>query len=324
MVVNTPTWHRLEKAVLPEHITDWDTGCKEAGIDWDVYADQAFTWDGGYAAPVEIPGWQAIRRDDTNAVLSIQQSSYALVPIGAFGEVIDTIAGGDLKYEAIFSLYEGRMIIALLYFDTPLDIPSDNGVTKTLQYLCMQNRFDGNGGIRGLPTSIRTICANTVNLGEALDGKTYGFSIAHTSNWNERVEQAAALIRGARRDGQAWAAIANRLALAPIGPQDRERFLGHFLPTATDMTDRQVHTVTESRDAVRMLFGSTTNVHNAGNAYGLVTTATEWVDHIRAFRTEDSLVARQLVRKEPLKARAVRIACDVAGVNRRDLVAAVH
>jgi len=317
VVVNTPTWHRLEKAVLPEHITDWETGRKEAGIDWEVYPDHVFTHEPD--GHLRVADWQAIRRDDTHAVLSIQPTSYAIVNIAQFGEVIEAVAGKGLKYEAIFSLYEGRKIVALLYFDDPLDIRADNGVTRTVQYLAMTTNFDGNGGIRGIPTSVRVICANTLNMAEASDGKAVGFSIRHTSNWTERVAQAGEVIQGARRDAAAWSAIANALADKPVNATGRETYLKRFLPSSSDMTERQERTVEAGRDAIRGLLTSATNAHIAENYYGLVMASTEWADHVRDFRTEDSYVARQL-RKEPMKARAVRVACRSAGVDRKSIL----
>lgn len=321
VVVNTPTWHKLERAVLPEHITDWTTGLKEAGIDWEVYSDDVFVApsDRNAVRLEQVPGWRAVRRDDSHAVLAMQPASYALVPIAKFGEVVETIAGKGLAYEAIFSLYNGKMIVALLYFDDPLEIHADAGVTRTVSYVCMQQRFDGQGGIRGIPTNVRTICANTVNAAEALDGKELGFSIAHTSNWEERVEQAASVIQTARRDAAAWTVLANRLSLKSVGRTARDGYLKRFLPISSDMTDRQVRSLESARDSVRGLLTSETNAHIATNAYGLVSASVEWADHIRTAKTTDSEVARQF-RKEPHKARAIRVACQMAGIKRSEIL----
>lgn len=339
VVVNTPTWHRLERAVLPEHITDWNTGLKEAGIDWEVYqlpvGIPALTEHRkpgaelpGVFEAYQADGFQAILRDDDtggvdgNGLLAIQPNSYAVVDIAQFGEVIETVAGKGLKYEAIFSLYGGRQIVALLYFDTPLDIRADSGVSRTVQYICFITRFDGQGGLRGIPTSIRTICANTVNAAEALDGKAVGFTIRHTANWQEKVDEAARVIQVARKDAEVWTALANRLSVVSINPVTRDRYLARFLPTSSDMTDAQVKGAYAARDAVKALLTSGTNEHIADNAYGLLMASTEYADHVRAYRSDDSLVARQF-RKEPLKARAVRVACDIAGIKRHELLASL-
>jgi len=330
VVVRKPTWHRLERAVLPDYITDWATGLKEAGIDWEVYKTPAFDkvfYDigGGEKAHSyeEIPGWYQVKRDDSHETLAIQPSTYALIPIKEFGDVVETVAGDGLKYEAIFSLYEGKMIVALLYFDEPLNIDADDGITRTLQYLCMQQRFDGQGGLRGLPTSVRTICANTVNNAEALDGKALGFNIKHTANWEERVEAAAMMIQTARRDAKIWTLLANKLSTHRVGKTARESYLRKLLPISEDMTERQIATVEKGRDAIRELLTSRTNEHIADNAYGLLCASIEWADHGRRANTDSSMVARQF-RKEPIKARAARLTAGMAGVLRKELLAEVE
>lgn len=325
--VREPSWHRLENAVLPEHLTSWEDARKHARLDWEVFSEPVFvreidsvTETGEEVARFpEVSGFQAVRRDDTRAVLAVQPSSYALIGMERFGDVIESVAGAGLRYEAAFSLYDGKMIVALLYFEEPLTIPGDN--SQNFTYLAMINRFDGQGGLRGIPTNIRVQCANTLNAAEATDGKNVGFSIRHTTNWAERISEAAEIVQGARRDAQAWQVLANRLGAFRVSPNQTQTFLSRFLPTATDMTERQVRNVEVARDQVREVLASETCEHINRSGYGLVMAATEWADHVRANRSDDTLAARQLLRKELPKARAVRIACQMGHVDRRALLA---
>lgn len=316
-----PSWHRLEHAVLPDHVTDWETALKEAHIDWEVFSEPVYDVADD-TTPREIPGWRKIVRDDKKKIderiLAIQQESYALINIGQFGEVIETCLGMDdagrepVKFEALMSLYGGRKIVALVYFDEPLALSWDPSQTYTYVAFCCN--FDGQGGLTGIPTEVRVQCANTWRAAEERDGKRVGFTLRHTKNWGERVEEVARVLGGARKDTAAWVALSEKLALYKAGARQREVFLKRFMPTAEDMGDRQVQNVHIARDHIRQILASDTCQGIAGTGYGLVMAATEWADHKRTFQSDDSYISRQLLRKEVPKARAFRIARQMAGI----------
>ena len=317
-MVRTPSWHRLERVVLPEHVTDWDEATKAAGIDWEVESEPVYNVDDAGASEV-IPGWRQIVRDDKDVlkdrVLAVQQESYALIKIAEFGEVINTCLGAQkepVKFEALMSLYGGRKIVALTYFEAPLQLSWDPSETYTYVAFCCN--FDGNGGLTGIPTEVRVQCANTWRAAEERDGKRVGFTIRHTRNWEDRVAEVSHVLGGARRDAKAWVALGEKLSLYKVGPRQRETFLKRFMPTAEDMGDRQVQNVHVARDHIRQILAGPTCDGIAGTGYGLVMAATEWADHRRTFVSDDSYVARQLLRKEAPKTRAFRVARQMAGV----------
>ena len=56
------------------------------------------------------------------------------------------------------------------------------------------------------------------------------------------------------------------------------------MPPQGLVTDRVARNVEEARNALRLLFQSTTNEQIAGTAYGLVQAAGEYLDHVRTAR----------------------------------------
>jgi phage/plasmid-like protein (TIGR03299 family) len=323
MFVRKPSWHGLEKAVLPEYVHTWEEARVAAGMEWEVETGPvALPRKGGshLLPPVydDAEDYRAIYRTDKSGIkglLAIQPITYKVIDMASTGEVIQALLGDEeISYEALFSLYGGRQIWSVLYFEEPLVIPADP--SQTFSYLGIGNRFDGQGGLRALPTNVRIQCANTVNHAEAIDGRRVGMTLRHTKNWENRVSEVAAVLADARKTATEWAEISNTLAAVHVTPRQTDRFVEAFLPKRDDMTDRQDNNTEDRRVELRSILASPTCDHIRTTAYGLAQAGIEYVDHGRRIVTESGYVNRQLGGKENLKARAIRTAKIVAGVHR--------
>lgn len=335
-MVRKPSWHKLEHAVLAESPKSWEEARELAGLTWDVSTEPVYKKVITYAhhthtlecnieecevvddfdvAYERIDGYQELSRDDNGFTLSVQPTSYEVIRNERFGNVIDALLGIEdderVEFEAIFSLYGGRQVIALCYFPTPLHMPWDN--SPNFSYLGFFGRHDGNGGLRGLPTNVRIQCANTQNLAEAVDGK-WGFTIRHTSNWKERVAEIRADLILARGESKKWLDFSEKLALYKAGGRQRETFLKKMFPVADDMGEKKAENQLLNREKVRTILKSETCADIADNGYGLLMATTEWSDHIRTSQTTDSYVSRQLLRVEEPKTRASRILRSMASI----------
>lgn len=340
-MVNKPSWHRLERAVLKDSPRSWEEARQQAELMWDVDTEPVFTALGEpmideceHFLPSDqceecetrfvdekgfgvVRGWQTLRRDDTKDVLSIQPNSYQVVRNADFGGVIDALLGieGDerVTFEALMSLYGGRMIVALCYFETPLQMSWDP--SKTYTFLAFASRHDGSGGLRGIPTNVRVQCANTMNMAEALDGRTVGFSIRHTSNWEQRVAELRADLVAARGDSREWITFTEQLALWKVGEDQVDRYLKQMFPVSDAMTPRMATNQQANRSKVRENLASDSCTGIADNGYGLLMATTEWADHGRRSLTTSSHVGRQLLRKEEPKTRAASILREMADIS---------
>jgi phage/plasmid-like protein (TIGR03299 family) len=320
-MVRKPSWHGLERSVLQNSPRTWDEARKEAGLDWEVESEPVYAMD-DRMEPDAIDGWQAITRDDRDMaqagrVLAIQPSSYRVIPNEEFGSVIDAALGREddddpVNFEALMSLYDGKQIVAVCYFDRPLEMSFDP--SATYRYLALSSRHDGNGGLRGIPTNVRVQCANTLNLAEMTDGRSVGFTIRHTSSWEQRLAEVGRGIAAARGESSKWVEFAEQLALWKVGPRQRDAYLKRYLPVSDDMGTKQAENVVINRDRIRQILTSDTCADIAGTGYGLLMASTEWSDHFRAHSSTDSYVSRQLLRKEEPKARASRVLRSMAGI----------
>ena len=324
-MVRTPSWHGLENAVLSESPRTWEEARKQAKLTWDVttgpvYVDSADAMDtDGQVVdpPVTAPGWQALRRDDGyRDLLSIQPSTYQVVYNREFGEIIDTMLGMQkdefVNFEALMSLYGGRQVVALAYFPDKLNLSWDP--SENYSFLAFSSRHDGNGGIRGIPTNVRVVCANTLSLAEMMDGRTSGFSIRHTGNWKERIEEIRRELAAARGESKIWEEFAEQLALWRATPRRRDDYLKRFLPVTDALSPRGNENQLINRQRIRDILESPTCEHIADTGYGLLMATTEWSDHVRPHQSPDTFVARQLLRAEPNKKLATKILSSMAGI----------
>lgn len=323
-----PAWHRLGN-VVEEWPGTWEKARKLAGIEWEVeeiplaipYGGDIETFKTHWAP---LPGYTMLRRSDVKltrtsqigdqeanptAMLGVQPSSYHVIKNAEFGEVIEYVigkVGDDWQYETLISLGGGRQIIAVLRARNPLRIGPDP--SKTYPMICFMSRHDGQGGLKGIPTNIRVVCANTRNAAEnqaKRDG--VGFTIRHTSTWRERMGKAAQVIQDANRESKAWEAVANSIGRKRMVAPQLDRLLGSMFRTDSSMTDHEVATVVERRDAVRTILKSPTCEGISHTLLGFVQAVDEYADHVRPARNDETRTTRSLLRAEPLKSQALAL-----------------
>lgn len=317
--VREAPWHR-EGIILGEYPGSWDEARKHAGLDWEPLTEPTYRLTGldesGLPVFVQDEGWNRIYRSDRDKVtLTHAKDSYTLIDHKAMGEIVEAILEQpNVKYETAGCLDEGRAVWALVKLDEPLNLPGDPS-TQTYPFIALTNRHDAQGGCTARATAIRIVCMNTF-VGSELEGQRHGatFSFRHTKNWRDRIEDAKAAVTGARREMVAYVELANELLAIEVTPKQRELFVAEFIPMppAGIITDRVVKNVEMSRSKLRALFASPTTFDVAHTAYGLVQAAGEYLDHVRTARTWETRLNRSLMRAEPLKRSALKLALAVA------------
>jgi phage/plasmid-like protein (TIGR03299 family) len=309
-------WHE-QGTVLPDYPSTWTEARTLAGLDWDpvtgpVYAVTGINPDGTeHYEPIQ--GWKSIARSDTGAVLSLNKDSYTVIDHGEMGEIIEAVlAQPNVRWETAGVIDGGRAVWCLAYLDEPITIPGDD--SPTLPYLAITNRHDGTAACALRATAVRIVCANTFRAAE-LEGERTGttFSFIHKASWRNRIDEARRAVTGARTEMQRYTELATELLGIPISGQQRELFITQFIPMPPDglITDRVARNVEQARNAVRLLFQSTTTEQIAGTAYGLVQAAGEYLDHVRTARTWETRLNRTLMRPEPLKHRALALVREI-------------
>jgi phage/plasmid-like protein (TIGR03299 family) len=311
-------WHR-EGEVLDDYPGTWAEARVLAGLDWDPVTTDVYTvarYRRNDLSPVyePVPGWKAISRSDTGAVLSVNKDTYTVIGHAEMGEIVEAVlAQPNIHWETAGVLDGGRAVWCLALLDEPVEFPGDD--SPTLPYLAITNRHDGTAACALRATAVRIVCANTFRAAE-LEGDRTGatFSFIHKSSWRSRIEEARQAVTGARTEMRRYTELAHQLLGIPITPKQRELFVTEFipLPPAGLITDRVAHNVEEARQALRLIFESKTTEQVAGTAYGLMQAAGEYLDHVRTARSWETRLNRTLIRPEPLKHRALSLIRDLA------------
>lgn len=272
----------------------------------------AFTDDDGrhlYAAR-PIDGWKEHRRSDTGALIHVSKESYQRIPNSVPYDFAEILLEEGFKYETGISLRGGAVCALTLYLDEPVTIKGDTSII--LPYLGLSWAHDGTAALKGRSTSVRQVCANTVAASEA-EGARLGtdFTIRHTTNWRDQVEQAQQAMKGTRDQFAEFVEIANQLADVKVTPDQRELFIHTLIPLEISragalVSDRVVKNVDTARAAVMNLFdGPTIPEAHKLTAYGLHLAGVEYLDHLRGFRNKDTYVGRTLLKHDTAKAKLV-------------------
>lgn len=128
----------------------------------------------------------ATTRDDTNHVLGVVGPDYQVVQNYELAYLCERLQGSDVKIETAGSLDGGRRVFIQMRGNA-FDVgpKRDTNIPMTL----FTNGHDGQWPLSSLPTSIRVICQNTLNMALS-QGKRNNMiiSLKHVGNMQDRLE----------------------------------------------------------------------------------------------------------------------------------------
>lgn len=251
--------------------------------------------------------------ESDGALLHVARDTYGIVQNSIGWDIIDALVGEGVKYETGITLKGGALCSVLGWLDEPITIPGDD--SEIYPWVNVAWSHDGSSSVSARPTSIRTVCWNTQTAAEA-QGKRAGteFVFRHSKNVMKHIEDAKLVMKGIRSQHEEYAALAAELAKLPVTVEQRELFVTQFLPMPPEalISDRVERNVEVARAAIRALFdGPTVPDDHRFTAYGLHLAGGEYLDHLRGYRSADTLYGRQLLRSEPAKAKMTKMIREV-------------
>jgi phage/plasmid-like protein (TIGR03299 family) len=277
-----------------------------AGLDWTVSASPLF------CNSLEVPGYKAIVRGDSNAILGVVTDRYRPIQNREAGDLMDAVVTeGNAHIEVAGALGAGERCWMLAQIPGAFDVLGRNGRADTVRpYVLAAWGHDGKHGLVLKSTFVRVVCNNTLTA--ALGGK-WGQSadvyVKHTQGAKVRIDEARRALgiisKQVETTAQAYQALASRdltrgeardyfarvlpYPTAPVqdetAQQATERLLGTVTSSAVTATQAQareaIARVYETRDIFqRLLFvgqGHEIAGHTAWGAYNAVTA---WTDHV--------------------------------------------
>jgi phage/plasmid-like protein (TIGR03299 family) len=276
------------------------------------------TADGEYIFVLD-PDHKDIVRDDTFDVLGVGGAEYSSITHGkrengaSMEQIVETFVGlGGVKFETGGSLRGGKAVWSLMYLDEPYRVAGDT--SEHLPFMALVNFHDGNGACKLIETQVRIVCWNTLQMSLADADRTGRQMIfRHTGNVEERIAEAKESMTQLRTEVLEYQDMAATLVALPVGDKELDMYLSEFIPNpaenAVAVSPRVQDNVDKARARFKQLYEeSATCADVAGTAYGLIQASTEYLDHVRAYRSADTYLGRSILKPEPAKTKALAIA----------------
>lgn len=309
IAVRTPSWHGKE-LLLDEPPRDWAHACELARL-FEVELQPLRLANG---RPVH--GWNAVVRTDTDQPVAVVNSSYSLIDIKTMGEIIEeTLDGTPWKIDTLFSLREGKMIAACIVLDEPLAVNGD--FSHTYPMMTVSNGWTAEHALSESFTSIRAVCANTVNLSEMIaQAEKARWVIKHTRNWRERVEQLKRHLAFARIVQHNLIDLQNDWTRVTVTADQQIDFYRTVSDKAFPRDPKTAHLKLDVRkvwvDQLEHVSRTSNNEVWKGTVQGLWSTYSEWRDHFRPHKTDATLAGRQLIYGDESKRTVFEMASRIA------------
>lgn len=257
----------------------------KAGLDWRVEQhDLAYTGSDGETYKVEAAKINV--RSDTGGQLGIVSDSYTVFQNSEAFDFMDELVGDRLAmFETAGALAGGRRVWMLAAVPREYRL-GDGGGDVVKPYILLHNAHDGTRRLRMIPTTIRVVCQNTLNLALRNATASEGIYIAHTGTLRDRVRDARRALgivtaRFDELDAELHSLIAEQL--------DSQRLSDYFDAVVPPANPESPRSVSMRASTLEVLQENFVNPRNSvpgirGSAWAAYNAFSEWVDHGRQTR----------------------------------------
>jgi phage/plasmid-like protein (TIGR03299 family) len=231
---------------------------------------------------IPVDAW-GIFRNDNNVFLGTVGAGYECIQHTEGLQFLDLLIGevNGAHFETAGSLGKGETIWGLI------DLGIKSGIRNTKDesenYLLFRTGHIGNFTFSFSGTRTRVVCQNTLVMALAENRST--FTIRHTTNYRDRLEQAKHLISNFRESVMSVDEKMSFLAGRVIEKENMINILDELFPA-----DAEGNRSTRSKNNIeRILNLYESNDSNAipeirGTAYNLLNACTEYTDHFRSVK----------------------------------------
>ncbi len=270
-VRETP-WHGLGSKVT-------DAPCSKealimAGLNWDVLQEPIYSEDN-----MIIPGYKANIRNTDRKVLGVVTDRYKVVQNREAFAFTDELLGEGVRYETAGSLLGGKRIWLLARLPQQYVISGE----RISPYLVFSNTHDGSGAVKVAITPVRVVCNNTLNL--ALDTAERSFSMIHTGNVAEKVEEARNTLLRVSDYMDALSEEFEHLRQQEVSDTKFEEYIEILLPMEDGSTPRTIKNIERLREDLRSRYFDAPDLkHLDKSAYRFINAVSDFATHADPIR----------------------------------------
>lgn len=285
-------WHQL--GTIVQDAPNSAAAIKLAGLGWSVdqMELQAIT---EAEEPLKVPGFRANVRSDTKMVLGVVTPTYTPCQnVDAFSFVDKLIKEEEVFFETAGSLKGGRVVWLLARLPGAFTVGKED---RNFPYLLFMNSHDGSTAIRIMPTTVRVVCWNTLNL--ALGSDSQRFCIRHVGDVQAKVDRARHAIGLAHKQFETFEEQVVQLVDVKLVMPQVTGFVEQLIPMADNVTVRAANSITRRRDRIAQIWETDPHCRLEGiedSAWALVNAYTQFIDHERncVGETEDEKLSSRI------------------------------
>ena len=300
---NEKAWHGLGQ-IVKDYPTSREA-LQFAGLDYTVEKRKLFTFDTEndranadtniIIPEVEVPGYYATIRTDTDQPLGVVGKDYKIVQnVDAFS-FFDSIVGGDgILYETAGALGLGERIFITAKLPDYIKVGKDDLIEK---YLFLTTSHDGYGSITAAFTPVRIVCANTLNA--ALRTCSNSIKIRHTSSAQDRLKEAHKVMGISNKLAEELNGIFNQWAKVRITDNEVQKLIQRALvPNRETLHNIQTGNLDDLSTvflnicdrAYEYAMSSPTQQTETTKAtlFGFYNTITGYFQHVRNYKNEEA------------------------------------
>ncbi len=276
-------WHQLGQQV--GHLMTAEEVLAEAHLaNWNVRKHPLFT-AGDDGEPIRIEDRMATVR--TNPVtgatdyLGVVGHGYTVIQNEESTDFLNALVDeSGAHFETAGALRDGRSTFVTMRLPNFMQfgIPGTDQTDDMDLYIAALNSHDASGSYKVLTTPVRIVCANTESA--AINQAKSMWSVRHTTNALNAIEEARQSLRIAFTYADAFAEEMNKLIQAEVDQDEAERLINSVFLVDEAETERQKNIRQDHAAAVMVGLNAPTIQPGFENTrYGLYNAVTEYIDH---------------------------------------------
>ena len=270
--VREKPWHGLGTIVMEAPASA--EALKLAGLDWTVVQEPVYTDN-----QEMIKGYKANVRSSDRKVLGVVSDRYKVVQNTDAFSFTDELLGKGVRYETAGSLQEGRRVWLLARLPKEYVIAGE----RISPYLVFSNTHDGSGSVKVAVTPVRVVCNNTLNL--ALDNAKRSFSMVHTGNIHDKIQEAKDTLFMAESYMDSLGIEFEQLRRQKMTDEQVREYIELLLPMEEEPTPIQSRNIMKLRRDMEQRYYEAPDLQKVGkNAYRFLNAVSDFATHSRPLR----------------------------------------
>lgn len=281
--VRQPAWHKL--GALLQGAPSVEDAIRLAGLDWQVALERLATWGGE-----DVATHRAVVRKTDRAILGVVGTAYLpLQNDRAFSFFDPFVSSGACALDAAGSLKGGRRVWVLARVkDASGDVVAGDTVRG---YFLLSNAHDGSQAVRAQFTNIRVVCANTLTLADrrAKSGVEDCLRVRHTAGLSAGLDLVQKTVDMAHRTFSASLSDYRWMADRGLPVEGLVKYVADVLEVPA--TERRLGQMPKAWEEILRAYhqGPGASLDGVfGTYWGAYNAVTDWVDHVRGSRGEDT------------------------------------